>query len=570
MKHLRVKINNLEFKWESVLRDIEFVLNEKDRISIVWWNWVWKTTLLKVLTWEIKNYDWRIDNIWGLKIWYLSQIYSDNEEKTVREELKDAFTTINILEEEIADIEIKMSENPENMDIIEDYNTKIEQFNNIWGYNYNNQIHQVASWMWVFDLLEKKLTQISWWQRTKVALAKILLESPDLLMLDEPTNFIDLKSVEWLEKYLKDKWKWGYFIISHDRAFLDKTCDKTFEVAPQRQLNFYHTNYSNYLIERQKREKKVLDDIERQQEFIKKEQALINRFRSWSRASFAKSREKALEKIEIIEKPYIPAKPKFFFDRWEEPSKKIFFFKEAFIWREEPLFFINEISMVLWQKVWIIWENWAWKSTLLKTILWKLDLLDWKYERWKWLKIAYYSQMHEELFEDLTIRENFEKHWLSYPEQQLVWLLKQYLFEREDIEKTVKSLSWWQRSKLLFAILWQKESNILIMDEPTNHLDYDSREELEKSIRSYKWSVIFISHDRYFINKIASHLWIIKDSELSLCYWNYEDYEYKLERWIDFDASLFDEEAHLNIALEDKLWEKEAKRIRNKYWKGKK
>lgn len=570
MKHLRVKINNLEFKWESILKDIEFILNEKDRVSIVWWNWVWKTTLLKVLTWEIKDYDWNIENIWGLKIWYLSQIYSDNEEKTVREELKDAFTAINILEKEIAEIEIKMSENPENMDIIEDYNTKIEQFNNIWGYNYNNQIHQVASWMWVFDLLEKKLTQISWWQRTKVALAKILLESPDLLMLDEPTNFIDLKSVEWLEKYLKDKWKWGYFIISHDRAFLDKTCDKTFEVVPQRQLNFYHTNYSNYLIERQKREKKVLDDIERQQEFIKKEQALINRFRSWSRASFAKSREKALEKIEIIEKPYIPAKPKFFFDRWEEPSKKIFFFKEAFIWREEPLFFINEISMVLWQKVWIIWENWVWKSTLLKTILWKLDLLDWKYERGKWLKIAYYSQMHEELFEDLTIRENFEKHWLSYPEQQLVWLLKQYLFEREDIEKTVKSLSWWQRSKLLFAILWQKESNILIMDEPTNHLDYDSREELEKSIRSYKWSVIFISHDRYFINKIASHLWIIKDSELSLCYWNYEDYEYKLERWIDFDASLFDEEAHLNLALEDKLWEKEAKRIRDKYWKGKK
>lgn len=570
MKHLRIKIDKYEVDGNIILKDIDFILNENDSIALVWWNGVWKTTLMKIITWEIKQYDWCMENIWNVSIWYLSQIYTDNEEKTVREEIKDWFKDIIIAEKKLSEIETEMSNHPENMEIIEEYTTLLETFNNIWWYNYNNQIHSVANGMWILNLLEKKLTQISGWERTKVALCKILVESPDILCLDEPTNFIDMRSVEWLESYLQNKWWSWYLIISHDREFLDKTCKKTYELQPARAINFYHMNYSKYVEEREKVEEKKNDVWERQQDFIKKEENLINRFRAGSRAWFAASREKALDRLDKIDKPFIQAVPKFFFDYVWDESERILYFKEVFIGRTEPLFFINELYLNKWSRVWIVWENWVWKSTFLKTILLELEVLEWIFTRWKWIKIIYYSQLHEELDKEKTIRENFLLHWFHFEDQQLIWYLKYYLLEKEMIDKPVKLLSGWQISKVLFAILWQKESNFLIFDEPTNHLDYDSRESLEKSISNYKWTVLFISHDRYFVNKIAQLMWIIKDGELTISYWNYEDYRYKLEHWIDIEMNLFDESAEMEMVLMEKLWEKEAKRLKEKFTRKKK
>ncbi len=570
MKHLKIKINKLEFEWETILKNIDFILNKNDRISIVWPNWSWKTTLLKILTWEIKNFDWYIENIWNLSLWYLHQIYTDNEEKLVKDELKDWFQKIKKLEHQIKEIEIKMNNDPSNMKIIEEYTSLLDQFNNIWWNEYNNKIHWVANWMWILDLLDKKLIEVSWWQRTKIAIAKVLLESPDILFLDEPTNFIDMAWVEWLESYLNNKWKWGYVIISHDREFLDKTCKKTYEVQPKTSINFYHTNYSWYVIEREKVENKKIENYKREQEFIQKEEKLINRFRAGSRAGWAKSREKSLNKMEKLEAPYIPKKPKFFFEyTWESPEK-VLNFKEVFIWRENPLFFIGEAILNKWQRIWIVWDNWTWKSTFLKTIIWQLKILDWYYSKWKAIKISYYSQLHEELDKQKTVRENFIKHWLNYPDEHLISILKHYLFEKNDLDKKVSDLSWWQMSKLLFIIIWKKSSNLLIFDEPTNHLDYDTREALELALKQYNWSILFISHDRYFVNKLSTNIWFITNSELSISYWNYEDYKFKLEHNIGMDINIFDEEAQLNLVLEEKLWERELKKIKNKFWNWKK
>lgn len=569
MKHLKVKINSLEFNWEIILKDIDITINKTDRISIVWANWAWKTTLLKIFTWEIKNYDWSIDNIWNLSLWYLHQIYSDDENKLVRQELKDGLTDIIEMEKKLNIIEEKMNNNPQDIQIIDEYTSLLEQFNNIWWHDYNNKIHAVANWIWILNLLDKKLCEVSWWQRTKIALAKVLLESPDILFLDEPTNFIDMSSVEWLESFLQNKWKGWYVIISHDREFLDKTCNKTYEIQPKRWLTFYHTNYSDYLLERDRIEKKKIENYKREQEFIEKEEKLINRFRAGSRAGWAKSREKSLDKMEKLEAPYIPRKPKFFFEfSWDLPEK-VLSFKEVFIGRKEPLFFISELYLYRKQRIWVVWENWVWKSTFIKTILNEIEILDWFYSRWKAVKIWYYSQMHEELDKNKTVRENFEKHWFSYPDQHLIWLLSHYLFEKADLDKKISELSWWQTSKLLFAILWQKECNLLILDEPTNHLDYDTREALEESLKNFAWSLLFISHDRYFVNKLATNIWFIDDWELSVSYWNYEDYKFKLEHNIGMDVNIFDEEAELNLVLEEKLWEKEFKRLKNKFWKWK-
>ncbi len=569
MKHLKVKIKNLDFSWETILKNIDFTLNKNDRVSIVWPNWAWKTTLLSVLTWEIKNYDWSIDNIWNITIWYLKQIYSDNENKLVKEELKDAFSEIIEFESKLKEYEDKMSISPDDMWLIDEYTSLLDRFNNIWWYDYNNKIHAVSNGMWIVDLLEKKLSEISWGQRTKIALAKVLLESPDMLFLDEPTNFIDMESVTWLEFYLQNKWEWWYVIISHDREFLDNVCDKTLDLQPQRELTIYHWNYTYYVWERDKVEKKKLKEWELQSEYIKKQENLINRFRAGSRAWWAKSREKMIDKMEKLEKPYIPRKPKFFFEySWECPEKVISV-KEAFIWRKEPLFFINDVVLHKWQRIWVVWENWVWKSTFIKTIIWEIELLDWMINKWKAVNYVYYSQLHEELDKDKTIRENFISHWFEFADEVLISILKHYLFDKSDIDKKVSTLSGWQTSKLLFAILGQKKSNLLILDEPTNHLDYDTREALEYSLKKYDWSILFISHDRYFVNKLATHIWFIADWELSISYWNYHDYKFKLENNIDMDMSLFDEQAELNLVLEEKLWERTFKKLKDKFWKGK-
>ena len=170
---------------------------------------------------------------------------------------------------------------------------------------------------------------------------------------------------------------------------------------------------------------------------------------------------------------------------------------------------------------------------------------------------------------NLTLRDNFIKQWINYPDEHLIWLIKHYLFEKTDLDKKISDLSWGQTSKLLFAILWQKSSNLLILDEPTNHLDYDTRESLEFALKQYEWSILFISHDRYFVNKLATNIWFITNNELSISYWNYEDYRFKLEHNIEMDINIFNEEAELNLVLEEKLWEKEFKKMKNKFsnWK---
>ncbi len=565
MKHLRVKIDKFEIHDHEILRWIDFVLNEKDRVSIVGWNGVWKTTLLKILTWEIRDFDGAIENIWNVKLGYLSQVYSDDESKTVREELRDGLCEIFALDAEIRELEKKMEQDSSDMDLIDTYTSLLERFHNIWGNNSESMIHGVANGMWILDLLDNKLKEVSGGQRTKVALAKILLEKPDILFLDEPTNFIDMASVEWLESYLNNKWPWGYVIISHDREFLDKTCNKTYELQPLRNINFYNSDYSGYVIEREKIEAIKLADYKRQSEWLESQEKLVNRFRAGSRAGWAKSREKMLEKVEKLEAPYIPKKPKFFFEYTGESPEKVLDFKEVFIGRKDPLFYIPELTLTKWQRVGIVGENGVGKSTLFKTIIGQIDPLDGHISRGKWIKYVYYSQMHEELDPEKTLRQNFEKHGLHYEEQMLIGFLAHYLFERTDIDKKVKHLSGWQTSKLLFAILWQKQSTVLILDEPTNHLDYDTREELERSLKKYPWAILFISHDRYFVNKLADQIWLIEDGELQVSYGNYEDYKFKKQRGLDFSESLYDESAQMNLVLEEKLWSREAQRIKKKF-----
>ena len=561
MDHLKIHIERYEMDWSLILGLVDFVVNAHDRIAIVGWNGVGKTTLLKIIKQEILDFDGTIENVGAMTLGYLEQIHFIDVTKTVREELKDAFAVIRSLEKSIQEEEKILEETGE----YERYTELIEQYKHLSGYTYGNEVEKVARWIGIFHLLERPLSEVSGWERTKIALAKILLSRPDFLLLDEPTNFIDLQSVEWLEKYLEDTWKWGYMIISHDREFLDRTCFEVIEVCWAQGIDIYHGNYSEYVDEKKKRFEKGLKLYEEQQTLLATEKSLINRFRAWSRAGFAKSRERQLEKIELLDQPEKWMDIQFQLEYSEDPVEKIISFEDCFIWRVEPLFYVRDITLYRHQRVWIIGENGVWKSTLLKTLLWEIPLLDGFMNRGKWVEIAYYSQLHEWLQTELSMYDNFHKQGLLYSYEHLAGILGHYGFSYHDLDKKVATLSWGQRSKLLFAILGQKSSNVLVLDEPTNHLDYDTREALENAIKQYPGTVLFISHDRYFVNKIATHMWLVEKQEMTLSYGNYEDYQYKKERWLSYDMSLFDESWEMNLVLEEKLGREEAKRIREKF-----
>lgn len=502
-----------------------------------------------------------VDNTGGLSLGYLAQIHFDQEEKTVGEELRNAFPLVLAAEAELSASEEGM--NDENG--VERYSEALERLKSIGGYDYEREIDRVARGIGIFHLLDSKLKEVSGGQRTKIALAKILLLKPDFLLLDEPTNFIDLKSAEWLEKYLQETWKGGYLIISHDREFLDATCTKVYDVVKGRPIVEYVGNYSDYVSEKRKLEEKLMEEYERHAELVKSEKALINRFRAGSRAGFAKSREKMLERLDEPEKPVFPPRPKFRFEYSERPGEKILEFKEAFIGRKEPLFFINEVVVREKARIGIIGENGAGKSTLIKTILGRVPLLDGYFSKNPALSVAYYSQMHEELDMDSSVFENFERVGFAFTRERLASVLGNYGFEYSDVDRKVRDFSGGQVSKILFSMLGLRPSNILVLDEPTNHLDYDSRESLEKTLKEYPGTILFISHDRYFVNKVSTHLWIVEDGELTLSYGNYADYRLKKDRGISYDVSLWNDEGELDMVLEEKLGKAEAKRIKEKF-----
>ncbi len=597
MNHLNINIIAYERQGERILWKISTVINATDRIAIVGKNGIGKSTFMKILTGSISEYQGSIENIGSMSLGYLDQIHFMDETATVRNDLRDAFIGIRAIERCIQEEEQKLEETGE----YERYTELIEQYKFTWGYTYENEIERVARGIGIFHLLDRTLEWVSWGERTKIALAKTLLSKPDFLLLDEPTNFIDLESVEWLEKYLEDTWKWGYAIVSHDREFLDHSCTGVIEILGQDGIIVYHGDYSYSVEQKELIEKREEKAYEEQSIHIESEKTLINRFRAGSRAGFAKSRERALEKIDIIERPTRERWVGFRFETPKErPPENILKIEDAFIGRTEPLFYIREAHISAGERIGIVGENGVGKSTFLKTILGsvpyeehepahliretdlstplemtildrsrnpkeRLRVLEGFLSLAKGIRIGYYSQLHETLRTDLTLIENFALHGLPYSLERVGGIIGQYGFAYHDGSKKVGSLSGGERSRFLFAILCENAYHLLILDEPTNHLDSETRESLEKSLQKYEGTILFISHDRYFVNKLANKLWIIEDGELIISYGNYDDYRYKKEHGISLDMSLFNVDGELDLVLEEKLWAKEARRIKEKY-----
>lgn len=496
-------------------------INSQDKITLIWKNWSWKTTLLKMIIWKnwinnevitdtnaLEMTDWVIDLAKNIKIWYLSQdLFWKSKDNTLKQEMLELFPEItekiNKLNE-IKDDSTKWSE-------VEKLNKEILEAD--WFKKHSLQL-EILKYFWFTDeQLDFNVLQLSWWEQTKVQIAKFLIQEVDLLILDEPTNHLDISGIIFLEQFCKN-WKKAILSISHDIRFINNTSNKIAEISAKK-INNYPWNYEKYLIEKSARFDKEMKDYTNQKREIDKETDYINRFRANSaKASSVQSRIKALNKIEVLTKPENESVVKMIKINLDKRLPEIIMkLNNIEVWYDYPIVTLPDyIEVYKSDKIWIIWENWAGKTTLLKTILWELKALNWKSEINETIKIWSYSQVLENLDIEASIIEELGKDYENEKEiRTILWWL---LITWDKVDQKISTLSWWERAKVALTKMLLVKPHIIVMDEPTNHLDLHSKEVIKKMLESFNWTTIIVSHDRDLLESISNKVWLIKNKTL--------------------------------------------------------
>lgn len=527
------------FGIDEVLRDVSFNINESDRVGLIGANGEGKSTLFKILTKE-SSYDSGelfIDK--NKTVGYLSQTLSLNDEKNIYEEMLSVFSKITDLEKKLLILEEKMNE-PYDVSkeeyhnkLIKDYTTSQELLENIGGYTYKGEISKVLKGLGFFeDDFGKLISKISGGQKTRVALCKLLLSKPDILLLDEPTNHLDLNAIEWLEEYLRS-YRGTIFVISHDRFFLDSVTNATYELLNGK-VNCFNAPYTKFLELREKDLETKLKAFKLQQAEIKRQEDIIEKFRSFNREKSiraAESREKVLEKMDRLDNPEIARRAsgiKFNIDitsgndvlHVENLSKSF---------TDKKLFENISFDLKRGDKVALIGENGRGKTTLFKILLNKVKPDDGFFSLGKNVFSGYYDQEQSDLNLDKTI---IDEVWDAFPKMTTTELrnaLASFLFVGDDVFKEISLLSGGEKCRINILKLMLSKPNFLLLDEPTNHLDIMSREALEDAILSYDGTLIVISHDRYFLNKVISKILELEENSISTYLGNYSYYSEKKE-----------------------------------------
>ena len=507
-----INIKNLHKNIEKteLFFDANFQINSKDKIALIWKNWAWKTTLLKMILWLEEISDWSIELASWLKIWYLSQdLFWSSTKNTLKQEMMWIFPEIN---EKINRLE-EIKNDWNHWEEIEKLNKELVELD--WFRKYNLQL-EILKYFWFTEKqLEFNVLQLSGWEQTKVQIAKFLIQEVDILILDEPTNHLDIEWIVFLEKFCKN-WKKAILSISHDVRFIDNTSDKIAEISGKK-IHNYPGNYSLYLEEKQARFDKEMKDYRDQQRELELQNAYINRFRANSaKATSVQSRIKALAKIEVLTMPENEAKVKSIHVNLEKRLPEIILkLKNLEVWYNSPIIKMPEYLEVLNNdKIWIIWPNWAWKSTLLKTILWELKALSGEVEINEFLKIGSYSQVLADLDMEKSIIDELSKDFDDQTRiRNILWGL---LITWEKVEQKINTLSGWERAKVALTKMLLVKPDIIVMDEPTNHLDLHSKEVIKKMLEWFNWTTIIVSHDRDLLESISNKVWLIKDKVLSI------------------------------------------------------
>lgn len=521
----------ITFGNNTILEEINFTINKSDRIAIVGRNGSGKTSLLKslvdndMLESGIGFDDLRIVKIGKPSIGYQEQHAFSNLDVTLLDEILKVYKDITNLENKIKKLEDKMISNATSETILE-YTDCIERYKLIGGYTYKKE-YEVALNKFGFSSEDKmkKLSEFSGGQRTKISFLKLLLSKPDILLLDEPTNHLDIVTVEWLEEYLSNYPK-ALVVISHDRMFLDKIVNKVYEIE-YATLTLYKGNYSSYELQKKLNYEKQLADYEFQQKEIKRLQDIADRFRyKPSKASMAMSKLRKIEQMTIIDKPNQADTRnwKFLLKVDDYSSNNVLSVKDLVIgYKNIPL---SKVSFNLYkgQKLAIIGENGKGKSTLIKTLMGIIPKISGKFTYGYNVNIEYFDQQMEFLNDENTVFDEYLHSFPTEDPQQIRNILGTFMFSGEDVFKKIKVLSGGEKVRLQLCKILRKSPNLLILDEPTNHLDIFSKEKLETLLTEYNGTVLFVSHDRYFINKVADSLLVFENDEVVYFDGKYDEY----------------------------------------------
>lgn len=502
------------FGTSVILNQVSMEIQDTDRIALVGRNGAGKTTLIRILAGESSYDSGDLIIPKDVQIGYLAQNSVMDSEKTLYEEVRGSVPEILNMEKQIRQLEQEISLNPPNLDkCLAEYDQLQERFREKGGFQYETDIRSILHGMnFSESQYQQRVCDLSGGQKTRLALSKLLLLKPDLLILDEPTNHLDLQTLTWLEKYLQN-YKGAILIVSHDRYFLDQVANKIYELK-NHQMTVYHGNYSYYLVERQARYDRELKLFEKQQEEIQALKDFVQK--NIARASTTKraqSRRKALEKIDVLQAPQKDLKKAAFsFEITKQSGNDVLKIEEMTlrIPNSELVLMENiQMSLTRGESAALIGPNGIGKSTLLKALLTESQKNEVHLPTVHFgtnISIGYYDQEQTILTSNKDVLHELWDAYPTYPEAYIRTVLGNFLFFGDDVFKTVKMLSGGEKARLALAKLMLQKSNFLILDEPTNHLDLDSKEVLESALMDYPGTILFVSHDRYFINKLATKI----------------------------------------------------------------
>lgn len=516
------------FGGNTIFSNISFSVPDNARIGLVGPNGAGKTTLLKIMTGQQEPTSGQFTINKGLKVGYIAQENGLDEDKTIWDEMLTVFNDLIEKNKKITKMQEQIADHPEDEALLKRYDQLAYDFEQEGGFTYQAEIKSILNgFNFKENTWNKVIGTLSGGEKTRLAFVKLLLQKPPVLLLDEPTNYLDLDTLDWLEAFLKN-YQGAIITVSHDQYFLDHLANQIFELNFGK-LTTFKGNYSQYVKERELMDSQQEAAYEKQQEKIKKEEEFIQK--NLVRASTTKraqSRRKVLDKMERIKPPKHKQKVRINFTSERPSGKEVLIAKDLTIGYPDKVM-VSDIDFQVNKndRVAIIGPNGIGKSTLLKTIMKKLKPKDGSIKYGASLDIGYYDQELQSLDPSKTVLDTIWDRHKTMPEKDVRSILASFLFTAEDIDKTVGQLSGGQKARLTLTVLSLEKDNFLLMDEPTNHLDIEAKEVLEEALDNYDGTLLFVSHDRYFINELANKIISVRDGHAKIYNGNYSYYLYE-------------------------------------------
>lgn len=521
---------------DVILHSIDFEIRNTEKIAIVGRNGCGKTTLLKLISGEVEMEKLDSDESAFIakagnpEIGYLKQIAFDDPDVTLEQEVRKCFVKMDERKAELARAAAEL-EHDYSDEKVARYTAMEEAFKDDGGYYYEKEYEvMIRKFGFSDDERKKPIRDFSGGQQTKIAFIKLLLSKPDILLLDEPTNHLDVTTIEWLEGYLKSYPK-AVVVVSHDRMFLDNVVDVVYEIE-YGTARRYPGNYTNFIASKKENYDKQMKDHIAQQKEIERLQRMVTRFKGKpTKTSMAQSKQKAIDSMVIIEAPDKYDNKTFHanFQPEKETGNDVLYTSELAIGYDHPLSVVS-LDLKRGEKLGILGGNGLGKSTFLKTIVGKIPALSGEYRFGTNVQIGYFDQQMAMYTSNKTVLDDFWDEYPNLTETEARNALGAFLFSGEDVFKNVNMLSGGEKVRLALCKILKTRPNVLVLDEPTNHMDIVGKETLESMLKDYKGTLIFVSHDRYFMKKVATQLLVFEDGTTNLYQFGYEQYQEKLDR----------------------------------------